>query len=450
MKRERKRGKREECERKRRGRERRTAACPCCSSSETRPPDEITRELGPDNAPGYAFGPDANTGQLARAHLPNPFHRNFALMFHLKPTTGPARSRVLRHRRGAEPRVRRSQAVGGPGQQPGESSFLSPQTNAGAFDRMTIRFLVTSLIKALLPRLLGLDRRTAICDTRQSCLRSTDITFDLMLGVFALTCSSSVGPSRQFILFFSFSFSSSCSSLSPSGDPVLLFLLQVILFFSFSFSSSRSSLSPSVNLVLLFLLQVILFFSFSFSSSRSSLSPSADPVLLYFLQLILFFSFFLQLILFFSFFLQLILFFSFFLQLILFFSFFLQVILFYSEPGAAQTVEAARFPVSSLQNQWTRFAVAVDEDKVKFYLNCDPEPQVTRIERSPDLLELEPGAGVFVGQAGGADGDKHVAARTSMRLRIVGDPRAAERQCEEEEDDSDMFIEHSLAHVLKE
>ncbi|CAB1426641.1 unnamed protein product [Pleuronectes platessa] len=51
------------------------------------PPDEITRVIGPDNSSRYVFGPDANTGQLARAHLPSPFHRDFSLIFNLKPTS---------------------------------------------------------------------------------------------------------------------------------------------------------------------------------------------------------------------------------------------------------------------------------------------------------------------------------------------------------------------------
>ncbi|KAJ8253112.1 hypothetical protein GJAV_G00209260 [Gymnothorax javanicus] len=51
------------------------------------PPDEITKVYGPDNSPGYVFGPEANTGQLARAHLPNPFFRDFSLLFNLQPTS---------------------------------------------------------------------------------------------------------------------------------------------------------------------------------------------------------------------------------------------------------------------------------------------------------------------------------------------------------------------------
>ncbi|XP_030065944.1 collagen alpha-1(XVIII) chain [Microcaecilia unicolor] len=51
------------------------------------PPDQITKIFGPDNSPGYVFGPDANTGQVARYHLPSPFFRDFSLLFHVQPTT---------------------------------------------------------------------------------------------------------------------------------------------------------------------------------------------------------------------------------------------------------------------------------------------------------------------------------------------------------------------------
>lgn len=82
------------------------------------------------------------------------------------------------------------------------------------------------------------------------------------------------------------------------------------------------------------------------------------------------------------------------------------VILFYTEPDSEQSYEAARFPVPSTVDRWTRFAIAVRDDKVMFYLNCEAGPQMTRIERSPDDMELEAGAGVFIGQAGGADPGK--------------------------------------------
>lgn len=51
------------------------------------PPDEIPKVEGPDNKPGYLFGPDTNTGQLALAHFPSSFYRNFALIFSVKPTS---------------------------------------------------------------------------------------------------------------------------------------------------------------------------------------------------------------------------------------------------------------------------------------------------------------------------------------------------------------------------
>ncbi|KAK5890749.1 hypothetical protein CesoFtcFv8_014240 [Champsocephalus esox] len=112
------------------------------------------------------------------------------------------------------------------------------------------------------------------------------------------------------------------------------------------------------------------------------------------------------------------------------------VILYYTEPDSQQSYEAARFLAPSMKDTWTRFAIAVRDDKVMFYLNCDTDPQVMRLERSPDEMELEAGAGIFVGQAGGADPEKFLG--VIGELRIVGDPRAAERHCEEDGDDSDM------------
>ena len=82
------------------------------------------------------------------------------------------------------------------------------------------------------------------------------------------------------------------------------------------------------------------------------------------------------------------------------------VVLYFTEPDAEESYEAARFTVASMRDTWTRFSLAVQDEKVTFYLNCDMEPQVARFVRSPDGTELEAGAGVFVGQAGGADPDK--------------------------------------------
>lgn len=95
------------------------------------------------------------------------------------------------------------------------------------------------------------------------------------------------------------------------------------------------------------------------------------------------------------------------------------VILFYTEPGSEQSYEAARFPVPSTVDTWTRFAIAVKDDKVTFHLNCEAGSGVTRIERSPDDMELEAGAGVFIGQAGGADPGKFLVCTRSLLLLVV-------------------------------
>lgn len=92
-----------------------------------------------------------------------------------------------------------------------------------------------------------------------------------------------------------------------------------------------------------------------------------------------------------------------------------QVVLYYTEPDSQESYEAASFQVPSLVDSWTRFAIAVRGEEVTLYLNCDAEPQVKRFERSPDDMELEPGAGVFVGQAGGADPDKFLVGDTPSR-----------------------------------
>lgn len=83
-----------------------------------------------------------------------------------------------------------------------------------------------------------------------------------------------------------------------------------------------------------------------------------------------------------------------------------RVQLFYTEPDAEASYEAASFEVPSMVGAWNRFSLAVYEERVTFYYGCDSVPQVLKFERSPDPMELDAGAGIFVGQAGGADGDK--------------------------------------------
>ncbi|KAG9349448.1 hypothetical protein JZ751_027891 [Albula glossodonta] len=168
------------------------------------PPDEITKVYGPDNSPGYVFGPDANTGQLARAHFPSPFYRDFSLLFNLQPTS----------------------------------------TKAGV--------------------------------------------------IFSITDAS-----------------------------------QQIMYVGVKLSALKAGHQ--------------------------------------------------------------------------------QIILYYTEPDSQTSYEAASFSVPSLVNTWSRFSISVADDQVSFFASCDSDPQVLRFERSPDDMELEAGAGVFVGQAGGADTNKFLA-----------------------------------------
>lgn len=79
---------------------------------------------------------------------------------------------------------------------------------------------------------------------------------------------------------------------------------------------------------------------------------------------------------------------------------------FYTEPDSEASYEAASFDVPSLVDTWSRFSLAVSEEQVTFYHGCDYVQQVVKFERSPDPMELDAAAGIFVGQAGGADADK--------------------------------------------
>ncbi|KAL0184745.1 hypothetical protein M9458_020441, partial [Cirrhinus mrigala] len=82
------------------------------------------------------------------------------------------------------------------------------------------------------------------------------------------------------------------------------------------------------------------------------------------------------------------------------------IIFYYTEPDSQSSYEAARFSVPSMLNTWTRFSISVLNEHVSLYFNCDSDPQIITFERSPDDMDLDAGAGVFVGHASGADPDK--------------------------------------------
>lgn len=52
-------------------------------------------------------------------------------------------------------------------------------------------------------------------------------------------------------------------------------------------------------------------------------------------------------------------------------------------------------------------------------MNCDTELEAVRFERSPDEMDLEAGAGVFVGQAGLADPDKFLVCGFPIVLAVI-------------------------------
>ncbi|XP_078391180.1 collagen alpha-1(XVIII) chain-like [Cetorhinus maximus] len=50
-------------------------------------PEQVAVEYGPDQNQVYKFGPNVNTGRLARDHFQSPFFRDFSLLFTIKPTS---------------------------------------------------------------------------------------------------------------------------------------------------------------------------------------------------------------------------------------------------------------------------------------------------------------------------------------------------------------------------
>lgn len=94
--------------------------------------------------------------------------------------------------------------------------------------------------------------------------------------------------------------------------------------------------------------------------------------------------------------------------------------LLYTEPGAAQTHTAASFRLPAFAGRWTRLALSVDGGSVALLVDCE-ELQRLPWARSPGRLPLEPGAGVFVAQAGTADPDSfQVPRRPRVRVRQPG------------------------------
>lgn len=82
------------------------------------------------------------------------------------------------------------------------------------------------------------------------------------------------------------------------------------------------------------------------------------------------------------------------------------LLLLLAPPGTPRPPQpAARFPLPPLAGRWTRLALGVQGRMATLYLDCRPAQRAV-LEREPRALPLEPGAGLFVGQAGAADPDK--------------------------------------------
>lgn len=99
--------------------------------------------------------------------------------------------------------------------------------------------------------------------------------------------------------------------------------------------------------------------------------------------------------------------------------------LLHAEPGAARTRVAAAFRLPAFAGQWARLALSVDGAAAALFVDCE-EVQRVPLTRAARGLELEPGARVFVAQAGRADPDKfQVTDGRARRPRQPGGPGGA-------------------------
>ncbi|KAM8817153.1 collagen alpha-1(XVIII) chain-like isoform 2-T2 [Rhynchonycteris naso] len=121
--------------------------------------------------------------------------------------------------------------------------------------------------------------------------------------------------------------------------------------------------------------------------------------------------------------------------------------LLYTESGVTQTHTAASFRLPAFTGQWTRFALSVDGDTATLFVDCEEFQRVV-LARSPRGLELEPGSGLFVAQAGGADPDKFQGMIAELRVRR--DPQVSPLHCLEDDDDDDDGASGDIGSGLEE
>lgn len=79
--------------------------------------------------------------------------------------------------------------------------------------------------------------------------------------------------------------------------------------------------------------------------------------------------------------------------------------LLYTEPGSTSTRVAAAFTLPAFPGRWVRLALSVRGLWASLFVDC-MEVQRLPLARDPHGLQLEPGAGLFLAQAGAADPDK--------------------------------------------
>lgn len=75
------------------------------------------------------------------------------------------------------------------------------------------------------------------------------------------------------------------------------------------------------------------------------------------------------------------------------------VVLYYSSPGSSRTQPVASFKVPEMYRKWTRFTLAVQDQEVRLYMDCE-EFHAAAFHRGPEPLSFEASSGIFVGNAG--------------------------------------------------
>uniref|UniRef100_A0A8C4X555 Thrombospondin-like N-terminal domain-containing protein n=1 Tax=Erpetoichthys calabaricus TaxID=27687 RepID=A0A8C4X555_ERPCA len=107
-----------------------------------------------------------------------------------------------------------------------------------------------------------------------------------------------------------------------------------------------------------------------------------------------------------------------------------RIIMYYTESSTSKSQQVASFKVQEMTNKWNRFTLAVQDNKITLFMDCEEYHRIL-FERTSQQLQFESSSGIFVGNAGGTGRPKFIG--SIQQLLIKPDPRAAEEQCEDDD-----------------